>query len=52
MYQFCYHYSKPKYEGKSKAVLYGNTQFHCLRKTDDIYRDIAEDNETRFDSSN
>ena len=26
--------------------------FHCIHKTDDIYKDIAEDVETRFDTSN
>ena len=26
--------------------------FHCTHKTDDIYKDIAEDVETRFDTSN
>ena len=26
--------------------------FHCIHKADDIYKDIAEDVETRFDTSN
>ena len=26
--------------------------FHCIHKTDDSYKDIAEDVETRFDTSN
>ena len=34
-------------------MLYGYRQFHCiLKKTDDIYKDIAEDCETIFDTSN
>ena len=33
-------------------MLYGYRQFHCIHKTDDIYGDIAEDIETRFDTSN
>ena len=37
---------------KSKIVLYGYRQFHCIYKTDDIYKDITEDVETRFDTSN
>ena len=27
-------------------------QFHCVHKKTDIYKDIAEDVETRFDTSN
>ena len=27
-------------------------QFHCIHETDDIFKDIAEDVETRFDTSN
>ena len=26
--------------------------FHCIHKTVDIYKDIAEDVETKFDTSN
>ena len=37
---------------KSKTVLYGYRQFYCIYKTHDIYKDIAEDVETRFDTSN
>ena len=28
-------------------MLYGYKQFHYMHKTDDIYKDIAEDVETR-----
>ena len=51
MYEFWYDYAKPKYGGKAK-------QFHCIYKvavyikTDDIYKDIPEDVETKFDTSN
>ena len=51
MYEFWYDYAKPKYGGKAKL-------FHCIYKvavyikTDDIYKDIPEDVETRFDTSN
>ena len=43
---------KTKTWWKSKTVLYGYRQFHCIHKTDDIYEDIAEDFETRFGFSN
>ena len=36
---------------KMKTLLYGYV-FHCTHKTDDIHKDIAEDIETRFDTSN
>ena len=51
MYEFWYDYAKPKYGGKAKL-------FHCIYKVavyikiDDIYKDIPEDVETRFDTSN
>ena len=45
MYKFWYDYVKPKLGEKAK-LLYGNI------KTDDIYKDFAEDIETRFDTSN
>ena len=33
-------------------MLYGYRQFHYIhKKTDDIYKDVAENVETRFDSS-
>ena len=37
---------------KSKVVLYGYTQFHSIYKIYDIYKDVVEDVETRFDISN
>ena len=39
---------KPKQ--KSKIVLYGHRQFQCLHKNN--YKDVVEDVETRFDTSN
>ena len=33
-------------------MLYGYREFHCMHKTNDIYRDIGNDNETRFDALN
>ena len=40
MYEFWYDYVNPKYGEKAK-----------LCYLDDIYKDIAEENETRFDTS-
>ena len=52
MYQFWYDYLKPKY-GENVKLWYMNTDrlFEHV-KTDDIYKDIAEDFETRFCTSN
>ena len=47
-----YDYVKPKYHEKEN-LCYMNTEcFIVCIKTDDIYKDIAEDLETRFDISN
>ena len=32
-------------------MLYGYSKFHCIQK-EDIYKDIVEDVETRFDNTN
>ena len=37
---------------KKKTCVIWIQTFNCVHKTDDIYKDIAEDVETRFDSSN
>ena len=52
MYEFWYDYVKPKY-GENAEICYMDTgSFNVHVKTDDIYKDIAEDVETRFDTSN
>ena len=51
MYEFWYDYVKPKIFWKGKIVLYGYC-FIAHIKTDDIYKGIAEDVETKFDTSN
>ena len=51
MHEFWYDYVKPKYSGK-KIVDMDTESFIVYIKTDDIYKDIAEDFETRFDTSN
>ena len=53
MYGFWYDYVKPKYDEKAK-LCYTDTDivYIVYIKTDGIYKDIAEDVETRFDTSN
>ena len=52
MYEVCYDYVKPKY-GEKEKLCYGDTdRFAVYIKTGDIYKDIAEDVETKFDTSN
>ena len=43
---------KPKYGKKSKLCFMDTDSFIVRVKTDDIYKDIAEDVETRFETSN
>ena len=49
---FCYDYVKPKYDEKAKLCHMDTDGFIGYKKWDDIYKDIAEDVETRFDTSN
>ena len=51
MYKFWYDYVKPKYFEKAK-LCYMNIGLIVYIKTDGIYKDIAEDAETRFYTSN
>ena len=50
IYEFWYDYVKPKYYLKAKSRCMGI--FIVYIKADDIYKDIVEDVETRFDTSN
>ena len=52
MCEFWYDYVKPKYYEKAKLCYMDADSFIAYIKTDDIYKDIAEDVETRFDTSN
>ena len=52
MYEFWYDYVKPKYGKKSKLCWKDTHSFIVYIKTDDIYKDIAEEFERRFDMSN
>ena len=52
MYGFWYDYFKPKY-GENTKLCFIDTDFFIVHvKTDDIYKDIAEDVKTKFDTSN
>ena len=52
MYEFCYDYVKPKHGEISKlCYMYTNSSIVYI-KTNDVYKDIAQDVETRFDTSN
>ena len=52
MYEFWFDYVKPKYDGKAKLGYMDTDSFIVDIKIDDIYKDIAQDVETRFDASN
>ena len=52
MYEFLYGYVKPKYGEKARLCYMDTDSFIVYIKTDDIYKDIAEDAETRLNVSN
>ena len=52
MCEFWYDYIKPKYGEKAKLCYTGTHSFIVYIKRDDIYKEITEDVETRFDTSN
>ena len=52
MYEFRYDYVKLKYSEEAKLCSMDTDGFTVYIKTDYIYKDIAEDVETRFDTSN
>ena len=52
MYEFWYDYVKLKNGEKAKLCYIDTDSFIVHIKADDIYKDIAEDVETRFDTSN
>ena len=51
MYEFWYDYVKPKYGENAKLCYMDTDSFIVHVKADDIYKDIAEDVETKFDTS-
>ena len=52
MYEFWHDYVKPKFDKKTKLCYVDTPSFIVYIKTDDIYKDIAEDVQTSFDTSN
>ena len=52
MYEFWYNYMKPKYSDNIKLCYMDTNSFIMHIKIDDFYKDIADDVEKRFDTSN
>ena len=52
MYEFWYDYIKPKYQNNAKLCYMDKGSFIIYIKTEDVYKDIADDVEKRFDTSN
>ena len=52
MYKFWYDYVKPKYGENANFCFMDTDSFIVHVKTDDIYKDIAEDVKKKFDASN
>ena len=52
IYEFWYDYVKLKYGEKAILCFMGTDSFIVYIKTDNICKDIADDVETRFDTSN
>ena len=52
MYEFWYYYLKPKYDENAQLCYMDTDRFIVHVKADDIFKEIVEDVETRFDTSN
>ena len=52
MYEFWYEYVKPKYKDKVKLCYMDTDSFVIYVKTEDLYKDIANDVDRWFDTSN
>ena len=52
MYEFWYDYMKPKYGDNVKLCFMNTDSFIMHIKTEDLYKDIANDVDKKFDSSN
>ena len=50
MYEFWYGYVKAKYSEKSKLCYMDTYSFIVYKKRNDLFKDIAEGVETRFDT--
>ena len=51
MYEFHYHYMRPKYDSKAKLCHMDTGSFVYEIETEDFYRNIAKDVKKRFDTS-
>ena len=52
MHEFWYNYVNPKYGDNAKLYYMNTDSFIVHLKTDDVYKDIGEDVEKRFGTSN
>ena len=52
MYKFWHDYIKPKYQDKAKVCYMDTDSFIIHIKTEDFYKDIVNDVEKQFDTSN
>ena len=52
VYKFWYDYIKPKYDDKARLCYTDIDSFVMNTKADDFFKDIADDAESRFDTSN
>ena len=52
IYKFRYDYIKPKYQDNVKLRYMDTDSFIIHIKTEDVYEDIADEVEKRFDTSN
>ena len=52
MYEFLYDYIKPRYGDKARLCYMDTDSFVMYIKTEDFYKDIADDVERWFDTSN
>ena len=50
MYEFCYDYIKLKYQNNAKPCYTDTGSFIIHVKSEDVYEDIADDVEKRFDT--
>ena len=52
MYEFCYDYIKPYYEGKAQLHYLDTESFIVYKKAEDVYAEIAKDVNIKFDTLN
>ena len=52
MYEFWYDYINPKYQDDVRLCYMDTNSFIIYIKTEDVYEDVADDVEKRFDTSN